>query len=138
MVGVLTRLAGLGFRPELLLSSPAQRALETLAGVRGALGAARRVDEDETLYLASAGGLLAKLQSLSDADEQVLLVGHNPGLAELVDLLVGRGGAEALLRATRGLAPGALAALRLATPRWRDLAPGCAELVEFVRPADAD
>jgi phosphohistidine phosphatase len=132
----LGRLAERGFRPELLLTSPALRARETLAGLGGALDAARRVEEDEALYLASAGRLLTRLQSLPDPDEQVLLVGHNPGLGELVQLLVERGAAEVLLRAAQGLAPGALAALRIATPRWRDLAPGCAELVEFVRPGD--
>ena len=133
----LGRLAGRGFRPELLLSSPARRALETIEGLRGAL-AARPAEEDEALYLASAGRLLARLQALPDAEEQVLVVGHNPGLGELVQLLVERGAAEVLLRAAKGLAPGALAALRIATPRWGDLGPGCAELVEFLRPVDVE
>ena len=96
------------------------------------------MEEDEALYLASAGRLLAKLQALPDPEEQVLVVGHNPGLGELVQLLVERGAADVLLRAAKGLAPGALAALRIATPRWGDLAPGCAELVEFLRPADVE
>ena len=138
MGAVLGQLAGRGFRPELLLCSPARRALETLGALRGALGAARPVEEDEALYLASAGHLLAKLQALPDAEAQVLVVGHNPGLGELVQLLVERGAAEVLLRAARGLAPGALAALRIATLRWGDLAPGCAELVEFLRPVDVE
>ena len=136
MGAVLGRLAERGFRPELLLTSPALRARETLVGLRGALDAARRVEKDEALYLAGAGRLLARLKELPDADPQVLLVGHNPGLGELVGLLVERGAADVLLRAARGLAPGALAALRIATPRWRDVGPGCAELVEFLRPAD--
>ena len=136
MGGALGRLGQRGFRPELLLTSPALRARETLAGLGSALDAARCVEEDEALYLASAGRLLERLRSLPDPDQQVLLVGHNPGLGELVQLLVECGAAEVLLRAARGLAPGALAALRIATPRWRDLAPGCAELVEFLRPED--
>jgi phosphohistidine phosphatase len=136
MGAVFGRLAGRGFRPQLLLCSPALRARETLEGLRAALGTALRVEEDEALYLASAGRLLAKLQALPDPEAQVLLVGHNPGLGELAQLLVERGAAEVLLRAAKGLAPGALAALHIATPRWRDLGPGCAELVEFLRPAD--
>ena len=136
MGAALGTLAKRGFLPELLLTSPALRARETLAGLRGALTAARREEPDETLYLASAGRLLAKLQALPDRDAQVLLVGHNPGLGELLQLLVERGAAEVLLRAAHGLAPATLAALRIATPRWRDVGPGCAELVEFLRPAD--
>jgi phosphohistidine phosphatase len=138
MGAVLGQLAGRGFRPELLLSSPALRARETLEGLRGAVDAAGRVEEDEALYLASAGRLLARLQALPDPAQQVLLVGHNPGLGELVQLLVERGAAEVLLRAAKGLTPCALAALLIATPHWRDLGPGCAELVEFVRPADVE
>jgi len=136
MGSALGRLAERGFRPELLLTSPALRARQTLDRVSRALAAAASADVDEALYLASAGRLLGRLQALPDAERQVLLVGHNPGLAELVQMLVERGEAEVLLRAARGLAPGALAALRIGTPRWRDLAPGCAELVEFLRPAD--
>lgn len=136
MAAVLGWLGSRGFRPERVLCSPALRARETLEGVRGALGAVRRSEEDESLYLASAGRLLATLQALPDPESQVLLVGHNPGLGELAQLLVERGAAEVLLRAAKGLAPGGLAALRIATPRWRDLGPGCAELVEFLRPAD--
>ncbi len=133
----LARLAETGFRPAHSLTSPALRARQTLAGVSSALAAAAREEVDETLYLASAGRLLARLQALPDPDEQVLLVGHNPGLGDLLALLVERGEAQVLLRAARGLAPGSLAALRIPAPRWRDLAPGCAELVEFLRPEDA-
>src|SRR5512145_3409209 len=79
MGAVFGQLAGRGFRPQLLLCSPALRARETLEGLRGALGAAPRVEEDEALYLASAGRLLTKLQALPDPEAQVLLVGHNPG-----------------------------------------------------------
>ena len=81
----LEALAARGFRPERALVSPARRARETLAGVRAALATLAAAEEDEALYLASPGRLLARLQRLPDATSQVLLVGHNPGLAELVD-----------------------------------------------------
>jgi phosphohistidine phosphatase len=125
-----------GFRPALLLTSPARRARETVTGIRAALAGEPRVEEDEALYLASPGQLLDRLQSLPEDDHQVLLVGHNPGLAELVQLLVEQAPAEVLLRAARGLAPASFAALRIDGARWCDLAPGCAELVEFLRPGD--
>jgi phosphohistidine phosphatase len=136
MGSVLGALASRGFRPERALVSPALRTRETLAELRGALDALARVEEDEGLYLASPARLLARLQALPDASEQVLVVGHNPGLAELVQWLVERGEAAVLLRAARGLAPAGLAALRISTPRWRDLEPACAELVEFIRPGE--
>jgi phosphohistidine phosphatase len=131
----LEKLSARGFRPERALVSPSRRTRETLAGVRAAL-ASLAAEEDETLYLASPGRLLARLQQLPDATSQVLLVGHNPGLAELLDWLVGRAEADVLLRAARGLAPAACAALRIPTERWRELEPACAELVAFLRPED--
>jgi phosphohistidine phosphatase len=132
----LAALAEHGFRPERALVSPARRTRETLAGVRTALAGLAAVEEDEALYLASPGRLLGRLQRLPDAASQVLLVGHNPGLAELVDWLVGRAEADAAQRAARGLAPAACAALRIPTERWRSLTPSRAELVAFLHPAD--
>ncbi len=132
----LKALAAHGFRPEQALVSPARRARETLASVREALASLADTSEDDALYLASAGRLLSRLQQLPDATAQVLLVGHNPGLAELALQLVGQAEAEVLLRAARGLAPAAFAALRIPTQRWRELEPACAELVAFVRPGD--
>jgi phosphohistidine phosphatase len=128
-------LAARGFRPERALVSPARRTRETFAAVRGALGALE-ADEDDALYLASASRLLARLRRLPEPTAQVLLIGHNPGLAELARALVGRGDAGAQRRAVRGLAPGACAALRIDAEQWSDLAPGGAELVAFLRPDD--
>jgi phosphohistidine phosphatase len=131
----LASLGARGFRPEHALVSPARRTRETFEALRGALGELA-ASEDEALYLASPGQLLARLQALPDPSAQVLLIGHNPGLAELVRRLVGRGDAQAQRRAARGLVPAASAALRIEAERWRDLAPGCAELVAFLRPDD--
>jgi phosphohistidine phosphatase len=134
--GALMRLEERGFRPEIVLSSPARRARETALRLLAGLPRAPRIEEDETLYLASPGQLLNRLKALPDREPQVLVVGHNPGLAELVQLLVSGGAADVLVRAARGLTPAAFAALRIATARWKDLEPGCAELVEFLRPSD--
>jgi phosphohistidine phosphatase len=133
----LAALSARGFRPERALVSPSRRTRETLAGVREALGSLVAGEEDEALYLASAARLLARLRQLPDATSQALVIGHNPGLVELVDQLVGRAEADVLLRAARGLAPAACAALRIPTERWRELEPACAELIAFLRPADA-
>jgi phosphohistidine phosphatase len=124
----LAALSASGFRPERALVSPARRAQETLAGVRRGLRSLAAADTDDALYLASPGELLSRLQRLSDETEQLLLVGHNPGLSELAQALVGRAEADLRLRA------GACAALRIESMSWRDLAPGCAELIELLRP----
>jgi phosphohistidine phosphatase len=133
----LRALAARGFRPEQALVSPARRTRETFAGVRGALASLVGAAEDEALYLASAERLLGRLRQLPDATAHVLLVGHNPGLAELALQLVGQAEADVLVRAARGLAPAAFAAFRIPTRRWCELEPACAELVALTRPDDA-
>jgi phosphohistidine phosphatase len=130
----LEELAPSGFHPEWALASPARRAQETLAAVRSRLRSLAGAETDEALYLASPGQLLARLQRVPDETVQLLLVGHNPGMSELAQLLVGEAGAELWLRAARGLAPAACAALRIEGLRWCELTPGCAELVELLTP----
>ena len=130
----LEALSASGFRPERALVSPARRAQETLAGVRGGLRCLAGAETDEALYLGSPAQLLARLQRLPDEATQWLLVGHNPGLSELVRALVGRAEAEPGERTARGLTPAACAALRAPGTRWHDLAPGCAELVTLLTP----
>jgi phosphohistidine phosphatase len=129
----LAALAERGFRPDRALVSPARRARETFAALQETFGALA-ADEDEALYLASASRLLERLRALPESAEQVLVVGHNPGLADLARRLAGRANPDAQRAAARGLAPGAFAALRV-PGGWLELARGGAELVAFVRPA---
>ncbi len=126
MGAALEALAVRGFRPEQALVSPARRALDTLASLRAGLSCLTGTETDAALYLASAGQLLARLRRIPDETSQVLLVGHNPGLSELVPWLVG---GDAL-----ALAPAACAALRLPAGPWSELEPGCAELVQLLTP----
>jgi phosphohistidine phosphatase len=123
----LAALAARGFRPERALASPALRVRETLSGVRLKLASVAVVEEDEALYLAGPGRLLERLRGVAEPAAQLLLVGHNPGLSELVEWL-------ARESAPRGLAPAAFAALRIRRERWCELEPGCAELVALRQP----
>jgi phosphohistidine phosphatase len=124
--------------PALVLCSPARRALETLAPLRERLAAGTRVRVERPLYMASARRLLARLRRLPDAERDVLVIGHDPGLHELALALVrpGRSAAAEKLRAK--LPTGALVALALDLARWRTVAPGTARLAAFVRPRDLD
>lgn len=83
--------------PELVLSSTAKRARGTARRVLKALGSAgdgrpelRRIDEP-LLYLSPVGEHLCVLSSVDEPVGTVLLVGHNPTLEELVQLLTGCG-----------------------------------------------
>lgn len=74
---------------DLVISSPAVRARQTIELV---LRAAKRSPElrfDQRVYEASPTRLLEITSQIEDDRKSVLLVGHNPGMEELLALLVG-------------------------------------------------
>jgi phosphohistidine phosphatase len=80
------RLAQRGVKPDVLLTSPAARALTTAEHLAQALGIPRKdLVRVERLYSALPGDLLGVIQSLGEEHGRVMLVGHNPGLTELAN-----------------------------------------------------
>lgn len=71
---------------DLLVSSTAVRALSTARVFARELGIpSDRILEDRSIYLAELPALIKRVNQLPDSAERVMLVGHNPGLSELVD-----------------------------------------------------
>jgi phosphohistidine phosphatase len=122
-----------GIDPDLILCSTAARARETLARIEPALGR-QEVKVERALYGASADALIARLQRLGGRCESVLIIGHNPGLQDLV-LALARPGSEREALAAK-FPTAALATLELQIDSWRELRPGAGELSAFVRPRD--
>ena len=83
------RLKSDGLAPDRILCSPAQRARETLAAIGTSLDALPPADFDEMLYLADPVTLLAHIRAVPAEAHCLLLIGHNPGLEELVRALAG-------------------------------------------------
>ena len=106
------RLAELELVPDLILVSPARRTQQTAEILAKELALpARRVLREEGLYLASAADLLRVVQGTGPRIGHLLLVAHNPGVSELMKLLVPRG-------AGAGLAPGAFCSMSFDAPDW--------------------
>lgn len=115
-------IADAGIRPDAVLCSSARRAQQTLAFVASSLGApvVRMLDE---LYGADVADVVALLHQLDDGFSTVLVIGHNPCLAELA-------------QADARFPSGALATLRFDAERWEDVRPGEAEVVAVVVPKE--
>ena len=86
------------------------------------------------LYAASADTLLERVRSLPDEAEEAMLVGHNPGLGELLLLLAEPG--KLRERAEAKVPTGALATLEADVERWSHVEPGGARLASFVVPRE--
>ena len=132
-------IATLGLRPALILCSGAARARETLALALPAIAdPAPEVVYDDAFYMASPEALLAMLRTLpagEKAPKSVMIVGHNPGLEELAELLVGGGEAGAVDLMDDKFPTGALAVFTFDAQNWSDIAPGTGTLTHFLTPA---
>jgi phosphohistidine phosphatase len=118
-------------RPQLVVCSNAVRAQQTLQGVLPGLGEPT-VWVEVTLYAAGAETLLARVRALPEEVGEAMLVGHNPGLMELLLLLAAPGPLRK--QARKNLPTGALAELETDVARWADVMPATARLTEFVLP----
>ena len=76
-------------RPDLVLCSPSRRTRDTLAFLIPELVDPRSVHFEEPLYQASATALLHRIRETSGDARTLLVIAHNPGLTDLVNLLVG-------------------------------------------------
>jgi phosphohistidine phosphatase len=132
-------IARLGLRPDLILCSGAARTRETLDLVLPALGAPPpEIVYDDAIYMATPTvllGLLRKLPTEGSAPKTVLVVGHNPGLEELSELLVGGGNDEAQELMAEKFPTGALAVFTFPSDTWSDIALGAGTLAHFITPA---
>jgi phosphohistidine phosphatase len=120
-------------RPQLVVCSDAVRARETLERVLPGLGKPA-VSIEASLYAVSAETLLGRVQALPADVTEAMLVGHNPGLQELVLLLAEAGTLRE--RARTKLPTGALAILEADVGAWSELRPGQMLLSAFVVPRD--
>jgi phosphohistidine phosphatase len=117
--------------PDLVLCSAALRARETLDRVRSSLGADARIEVEDELYTFDDGDVLRRLRRLAPSFGSVMVVGHNPAMAELT---IGLAKGGKLVRDVEEKFPtGGLAVLDVAS-EWSTLERGAAELVAFVTP----
>lgn len=78
--------------PDLLLSSPAERALTTCHIIAEEIGYAKsKIKTDKNLYHAEDAEILRIIQNLNDNHNCVWIFGHNPGLTDFVNLLADAG-----------------------------------------------
>ncbi|MBW6527358.1 histidine phosphatase family protein [Sphingomonas sp. RHCKR7] len=130
------RAMGLDF--DRVIASPAVRVRETIDEVERGLGRALAPEWDRRLYLASAATLLDVVHEQDERAETVLLVGHNPGLEELVLALVPEAPGGLRDAVEEKYPTATLAEMTFAADRWEAVASGGATLTRFVRPRDID
>ncbi len=136
-VGRHMRSEGLSF--DHVVASPAVRITETVEQVETGYGSALAPAWDRRIYLASASTLMDVVHELPAGADSALLIGHNPGLEDLVLMLVPDRAGDALRDSVEEKFPtAALAVITFETDDWGAIRSGSGTLVRFVRPRDLD
>lgn len=126
--------------PELVLCSDAARTRETFERIAKRLKAEPPpVVYDPALYLAEPEAILQVVAGQPAKLRRLMVVGHNPGLEELAQLVIGDGDPGLVGQLVDKFPTGALATLEFGAARgWRDLRPRSARLAAYVIPADLE
>ena len=128
-----------GVRWDHVIASPAVRCAETVEIAAEAAGRPLAVNWDRRIYLASSATLADLLREQDDQFGATLMVGHNPGLEDLIFDLVPNDGSSPLRDVVEVKFPtAAFAVLELAIDSWANLADNSARLVHLTRPRDLD
>lgn len=113
--------------PDLILSSPAVRARETIEIVLKAAKLQVELRYDQRIYEADALRLLEVISQIDEHKSAVMIVGHNPALEELFEVLTGR---------PERINTGMLAKIDLATTKWSKTLEGKGSLDWLVKPKE--
>jgi phosphohistidine phosphatase len=103
---------GLRLTPDIIISSDALRARLTAEAFAEAALYTDKILLDPRLYLAGPSAIVRVLRTVRENAETVMIVGHNPGLEELVARLTGE---------PNDMPTAALAQIALPIDRWRSL-----------------
>ena len=122
---------------DLVLASPAVRVRQTIEHVQRAFKFAAAVRFDERMYLADNATLLSLVRSLPEDVRKPLLVGHNPGLHDLL-LDLTHGGGEERLKLQGGFPTATVAVVELQVEQWSAVQADSGKLVQLIPPRELD
>ena len=127
-------LARKNYVPELVLCSSAKRAAETLDLTIAGWAKPPTVRKLKSLYLAMPREMLKRVQTAGNEYASVMLVGHNPGIADLANWLSHDGDPATRGALSRKFPTGAVAVIDFDVEDWRDVDAETGLLVDFATP----
>ncbi|EFL31189.1 phosphohistidine phosphatase [Streptomyces viridochromogenes DSM 40736] len=130
------RLADTGVPFDLALCSTAVRTRETWKLAVQEFPHRPKTVYEERIYEASPGELIAVLNETPDDAQNVLLIGHNPGVQGLAEILAGSAEDDARERMGRRGFPAAAFAVLSFSGSWKSVEPGVATLQDYWAPTE--
>jgi len=122
--GLANLAAMLNSPPELILTSPSRRTLDTLTGFGRGISTLFKIEEEKELYHASKEEILSRIQEVPEKIQTLLIVGHNPGLEEFISwILMG-----SIVSIPLQITTGSFVQMTLNISLWSEIAPETATL----------
>jgi phosphohistidine phosphatase len=121
--------------PDAAIHSGALRTKQTLAIVLNKLQPGVKVTAEPRLYGAADAAFLNVVRSARDKARTLLLVGHNPTMAEMACRLAGTGERTGMSKMAAKFPTSALAVLDFDVDHWREVDEGLGRLIDFATPA---
>jgi len=120
-----------------IIASPAERVKETFENFSEGYSEKLNIVWERKIYLASSATILDMIRETSDDHSHILVVGHNPGLEDIIFDLVPDDASSPLRDIVEKKYPtGAYAQLHLDIETWSDIAGPVAKLEIFMPPRD--
>jgi phosphohistidine phosphatase len=98
--------------PQIIFTSTAARASKTAEAVAEKIGYKKEIIYMDSLYLAEPSAIVEALQDTPDDIKRVLVVGHNPGVEGLAQILTGK---------VDSLSTSAITCIKLPIDTWKEL-----------------
>ncbi|MEJ7644014.1 MAG: histidine phosphatase family protein [Chryseolinea sp.] len=116
--------------PDLMLSSPAKRALSTTKKIAKILGYPKSsIKKDQSLYHADEETMLSVVRDLNDKHTKVMIFGHNPGLTDFVNSIM-----TAEQQNFDNIPTCGVIAFQFETSQWNNITWGAGKLLFFDYP----
>ncbi|MFJ6567369.1 SixA phosphatase family protein [Streptomyces sp. NPDC091292] len=128
------KLADTGLALDLALCSTATRTRETWKLAVQELPHRPKTVYEERIYEASPGELIAVLNEIPDDARNVVLIGHNPGVQGLAEVLAGSADGDAQRAMSRRGFPTSAFAVLTFEGSWKGLEPGAGTLTDYWAP----
>lgn len=116
-------------RPDALVCSPAVRTRQTMKLIVQAAGIQCPARLDERIYQAGVPDLLDVIGDTPETCDCLMLIGHNPGISELLDHLTNE---------QHSMPTAALAIIKLEATMWLDITAKTNRLTRFIKPRDLE
>ena len=115
--------------PQLIVASMAIRTIETAEVIRDVLQLPKMIiQEEKDLYLAASNSILNTIYSLDDQINEVLLVGHNPGISSLSTYLSNQD--------IDWMSTSSLVAIEIKAEKWNEIDHAKRKMLFYVKPSD--